>query len=89
MNSFAWRPAAVFGGVLLVAALIALGLIWATDANPSGSNGELIYFTGSNDRGERITYRRGTDFIGPGMMMDTRLSCASCHGTEARGVVSI
>ncbi|MEE9216343.1 MAG: SHOCT domain-containing protein [Anaerolineales bacterium] len=86
MNDIRWRPVAIFGGVLLLAVLIVLGLIWATGARASGSNGELIYFRGINDRGEPIAYRGGTGFIGPGMM-GTRLSCASCHGQEARGGV--
>ena len=88
MNNFSWRPVAILGGVLLLASLVVLGLIWATSARESGSNGELIYFRATNDRGEPITYRGGTDFIGPGMM-GARLSCASCHGQEARGGVHV
>ncbi|MFQ5944445.1 MAG: SHOCT domain-containing protein [Anaerolineales bacterium] len=87
MNDIRWRPVAIFAGVLLLAVLIVLGLIWATSARVPGSNGELIYFRGINDRGERITYRGNLDFTGPGMMMDSRLSCASCHGQQARGGV--
>jgi hypothetical protein len=47
------------------------------------SNGERIYFTASSKRGERITYEGGPDF--GGMMMGAYLTCASCHGPEARG----
>ncbi len=86
MNTFSLRPAAILGGVLVLASLVVLSLIWATSARRSGSNGQLIYFNATNDRGELLTYRGGPDVIGPGMM-GTRLSCASCHGQEARGGV--
>jgi cytochrome c oxidase subunit 2 len=46
------------------------------------SNGEQIYFTGVDQDGQRIGYTGGPF---PGMMMDSSLSCASCHGTDARG----
>jgi hypothetical protein len=46
------------------------------------SNGERIYFTSSNDRGDYIRYIGGSQ---TGMMMDDYLSCASCHGPDARG----
>ena len=69
-----------------MASLVVLSLIRPTYARGSGSNGQLIYFNATNDQGELITYRGGTDFIGPGMM-GTRLSCASCHGQDAVGGV--
>lgn len=47
------------------------------------NNGEQIYFTATNTRGERITYTEGPDF--GGMMMGNYLTCASCHGPAARG----
>lgn len=47
------------------------------------SNGERIYFTATSDRGSEIDYEGGPG-IG-GMMMGGRLSCASCHGPDARG----
>ena len=47
------------------------------------SNGERIYFTASNDRGERIPYSGGSSF--GGMMMEIQVTCASCHGTDGRG----
>ena len=87
MRNFNWTPVAVIGAIGLVAVLIAIGLIWLTNASSNGSNGELIYFQATNDRGERITYRGGSAFLGPGMMMDTSLRCASCHGQNARGGV--
>lgn len=48
-------------------------------------NGERIYFTASSKRAERISYRGGPNF--GGMMMGSFLTCASCHGPEARGGV--
>ena len=87
MRGFNWIPVAIFGVVALMAALIVIGLIWSIYASPNGSNGELIYFQAANERGERITYRGGSAFLGPGMMMDTSLRCASCHGQNARGGV--
>ncbi len=47
------------------------------------SNGERIYYTATNVEGERIRYRGGPDF--GGMMMGDYLTCASCHGPDARG----
>lgn len=46
------------------------------------SNGERIYFTATNERGEVIRYRGGPF---RGMMMQPWLSCASCHGPDGRG----
>jgi hypothetical protein len=46
-------------------------------------NGERIYFTASSQRGDTITYQGGPNF--GGMMMGSYLTCASCHGPEARG----
>lgn len=51
------------------------------------SNGERIYFTGTNAQGERIPYRGGPRF--GGMMGGWSLSCASCHGENAGGGVHI
>lgn len=47
------------------------------------SNGERIYFTATNEQGERIPYRGGPNF--GGMMRGTFLTYASCHGPDARG----
>lgn len=44
------------------------------------SNGEMIFMTGVNDRGERIPFTAGPQWLymhGGG--------CASCHGTDGRG----
>lgn len=46
-------------------------------------NGERIYFTATNEDGERINYQGGPDF--GGMMMGSYLTCAACHGPEAQG----
>jgi mono/diheme cytochrome c family protein len=44
------------------------------------SNGETIYFTGANDRGQRIP------FTGGPMWLSMRGGgCASCHGPDGRG----
>lgn len=73
--------------VLLAACTAPLGLgeqpgvTWAPGA--FDSNGERIYFTAINDRGERIRYTGGPDL--GGMMMGGYLTCASCHGPDARG----
>lgn len=48
-----------------------------------GDNGERIYFTATNSRGERISYTGGPAF--GDMMMGSYLTCAACHGPEARG----
>ena len=57
------------------------GIVWGPGS--FDSNGERIYFTATNDRGERISYRGGPD-VGM-MMMGDVYACASCHGPDARG----
>jgi len=47
------------------------------------SNGEQIYFTGTDQKGQRITYTGGPNF--GGMMMGSYLTCAACHGPDAHG----
>jgi len=49
--------------------------------NPA--NGERIYFNAVSASGKQITYRGGPNF--GGMMMGSYLTCAACHGPEARG----
>lgn len=44
--------------------------------------GEQIYFTSLDNDGDRIPYSGGP---ATGMMMGGYLSCASCHGPDARG----
>ena len=47
------------------------------------TNGERIFFTGTSNSGDDIDYDGGPGT--GGMMMGGRLTCASCHGTDARG----
>ncbi len=54
---------------------------WSNDRYES--NGERIYFTATNDQGDRISYRGGQNFRG--MMGGGSLACSSCHGPDARG----
>jgi len=44
------------------------------------SNGQLIYFTGRNERGERIPFDGG-----PMWLYMRGGSCATCHGADGRG----
>lgn len=53
------------------------------DGPANAANGERIYFTASSGRGTSITYRSGPNF--GGMMMGSYLTCAACHGPQARG----
>ena len=48
------------------------------------SNGEQIYFTATSDRGTDISYTAGPSSNG-WMMINGRLTCASCHGPNGRG----
>lgn len=56
---------------------------WSVTGGSSLANGERIYFTATNAEGERIPYLGGPEF--GGMMMGSYLTCAACHGPEARG----
>lgn len=56
------------------------GITWGPGS--FDSVGEQIYFTGINQDGDRIRYSGGPS---TGMMMGGVLSCASCHGPDARG----
>ena len=49
------------------------------------SNGQQIYFTATDQSGQRISYTGGPGF--GGMMMGAYLVCADCHGADARGGV--
>lgn len=49
------------------------------------SNGQQIYFTATDQSGQRISYTGGPGF--GGMMMGAYLACADCHGADARGGV--
>jgi len=78
----------LLGSILLVAC----GIYWPVGMSPRGmgpvtyrnytTNGERIYFTATNDRGEYISYTGGPAYGG---MMGGRLACVSCHGEDGRG----
>jgi hypothetical protein len=76
-------------GLFIIALLLAacttqpsqMGTAWGSGA--FASNGERIYFTATNEQGERITYTGGPD-VGY-MMTGGVLTCASCHGPSGRG----
>jgi cytochrome c oxidase subunit 2 len=53
----------------------------STAGSPSIDNGRSIYLYASSDSGERITYTNGPS----GMMMNSPLTCAYCHGADGRG----
>jgi cytochrome c oxidase subunit 2 len=80
--------AAVVVGLALVCcvALIAGGYLVTTpvtrSATPEGlvSNGQNIYFTGRNERGERIPFEGG-----PMWLYMHGGGCAACHGADGRG----
>ena len=55
------------------------------DGKSSIANGERIYFSATNQNGERLPYRGGPNF--GGMMMGSYMTCAACHGPEGRGGV--
>lgn len=57
---------------------------WFFDSNFT-SNGEQIYFTAINERGQRIRYSGGQNFGGMMMGMGNNLACTSCHGSDGRG----
>lgn len=57
------------------------GTAWGTGA--FDSNGERIYFTATNEAGDRIPYSGGPQ--SGMMMMGGSLTCASCHGPDGRG----
>lgn len=84
-----WRRSATWVLTLFVLAAVVVscrqpdssGTAWGEGS--FSSNGERIYFTGTSERTGRIDYSGGVD--PGGMMMGGRLSCASCHGPDARG----
>lgn len=68
----------VFAGLALI---LALAAACGLGQRSFGSDGERIFFTGTNSRGERISYDGGA-----GMMMGMmRANCAQCHGDDGRG----
>lgn len=87
MNKRFWTLMAVLGMTALVVTLVAVGLQWTAFGGAYSSNGERIYFTATNDRGERITSRGGSPF--GGSMMGSQYACVSCHGQDASGGVHL
>lgn len=85
MNKFKWIPLVVFGTALVMVTLMVIGLLPGSYKGTANSNGERIYFTASDDRGQRITYTGGLAF--GGRMMGSQPACVSCHGRDARGGV--
>jgi uncharacterized membrane protein len=83
MNKFKWILLAVFGAAVVMIILMVTGLLLGSYKGTANSNGERIYFTATNDRGQRITYTGGPAF--GGMMMRGQLACASCHGVDGSG----
>ena len=75
----------VLAGLVVVACGNRNGFGTAWGDGAFESNGERIYFTATSESGIEIDYSGGPD--PGGMMMGGRLSCASCHGTDARGGV--
>lgn len=77
-------------GILITACNLATPRRWNIRSVPASpweaqsfaSNGERIYFTSTNERGEPIPYEGGPDF---GMMMQPWFACVSCHGPNGRG----
>lgn len=72
--------------------LAACGIFQPGNARPAlnwnfASNGERIYFTAVNDKGEPISYTGGPAYGGmmDGGMMGGGLACVSCHGADGRG----
>lgn len=73
---------ALVAGILVaaVAVTVLVAVAGLRGGRDFQSNGERIYFTALNDRGDRISYRGGPD--APPMH---RLSCASCHRGNGAG----
>jgi hypothetical protein len=81
----------IIAGFVLLGCGIASPMRWNPKSVPGSpweaesfaSDGERIYFTATDEQGEPIPYESGPAF--GGMMMQTRLACASCHGPDGRG----
>lgn len=78
--------------IFLILATLVLGLTNATSCSfsyrgiadfrpgPFASNGERIYFTAESSSGTPIRYSGGVT-----MMMNSRNTCADCHGADGKG----
>jgi len=81
----------ILAGVVLLGCGIASPMRWNSRSIPGSSweaesfasTGERIYFIATNQQGESISYAGGPAFRG--MMMQPRLACVSCHGTDGGG----
>ncbi len=83
MTKKAWLiPTLFLVGSLLFAACLpgGNGLDWP--GRTFDSNGARIFYTATNENGERIRYSGGP---AAGGMMGGGLACASCHGPDGRG----
>jgi cytochrome c oxidase subunit 2 len=87
------RETIIFMVIILMGIFLAGCSLVDRYSNPQGtswgsgvftSNGERIYFTATSDRGTEIGYKGGPASTG-WMMMNGRLTCASCHGPDGRG----
>ena len=92
------RLLVIFTGVLLLSGCFVIRQDFVLPINPmidqgrqwlSGNdyrmNGEKIYFTSVNIRGQRIRYSGGPNIRGMMMGMGANLTCASCHGSDGKG----
>ena len=91
-NWVIFTGAAVVVGLALLCVLVGLmaltgGFGWFTVSRGGpeagrdySSNGELIYFTGTNEQGERIPFSDG-----PMWLFMHGGGCAGCHGPDGRG----
>ncbi len=68
--------------LLVLGSFILAACVSAFSNGGFASNGERIYFTATNENGQRIRYTGGP---GGGGMMGASLACASCHGPDGRG----
>lgn len=77
------RPRRALAAGIFVAAVaitVAVVLTGLQAGRDFESNGERIYFTATNDAGNRIPSRAG-----PNLPPMHRLTCASCHGDDGKG----
>ncbi len=86
--------AAVLAGVVLVvcvalffgASVVTRSSSEVAPSDQYASNGQLIYFTGRNQRGERIPFEGGPMWLSNWLYMRGG-GCATCHGADGRGTV--
>ena len=91
MNTRGWKTTALF---VITIALLLTGCAFSFGSKESNgtawgpgafhSNGERIYFTGTSESDNAITYTGGPTSTG-WMMMGGQLACVSCHGPGGQG----